>query len=418
MRTSSDWAQEYVVIDASAIASELSAEPARADLVDSIPFGSDYLADMAEVGRDRITHYVHFGDGAFDSPYDGACVEGVYVTFRFRFQFDERPDLVTFVLVVSDNSPDAGYGGPTLRNALRTHNLGFVFDEPSSLLTEIEDRKSLEDGEDDFDRLWYPYSTAPAIAALHAVHRYYAPGTHRIFQIHESEDASTVALFERAVTFNDTRNAIHKTNGRFPVCFIGGTPKPAQNRTPGFAGPIRGQGQRYAELSEEDFNFFVDEGKCMRTVGGHMLAARRAMEIAVELQRTGTCDVLEEAHANLAGAAFLSGDLEVAIATSRWFTERYADYSNIEARFRPIVASALVLDGKFELAAEILEYPSDGVADGAYEVATEFLEDTLKLATPAERMAFLLDSWRAEYLVSDGEGLELNPDEELGLAPY
>jgi hypothetical protein len=122
-----------------------------------------------------------------------------------------------------------------------------------------------------------------------------------------------------------------------------------------------------------------------------------------------------EAHANLIGAAILSSDAAAAVAGARWFEQVFIDYSDIAARFRPLVATALVLDGKRDLAAEIIDYPSDVWPD-AYEVAREVLEDA-EAMSPTELLAYLQVGDRAEWLVTE-EGLELSSRMPLPLKPY
>jgi hypothetical protein len=378
-------------------------------------FSERYIEEIEEFEDITLTYYIHFGEGVFDGPYDNAWIDGAYVTVQLYYGI---PWSVTVTLIAADSTPPAGYGEPTMRNALRAH--------PITLECEIGEHNWIDraisgyfqprEASEVREQMWQAYSVAPLAAALNAFQSYHAPGTRREFSVPKDEKPDSAARFERSVTFEETRNAILDRDGRPVVCYLGGPAKHLRPElAPRLAGPGRGRSKRYERLVREDFETFLADGHCMRTREGYMLAARKAMEIAEELERTGTCDVLVEAHANLIGAAILSSDAAAAVAGARWFEQVFIDYSDIAARFRPLVATALVLDGKRDLAAEIIDYPSDVWPD-AYEVAREVLEDA-EAMSPTELLAYLQVGDRAEWLVTE-EGLELSSRMPLPLKPY
>lgn len=403
---SSDFCNEGVVIDASAEATDLARLPVPNDLTDSIAFGSEHLYEMTEQDRDRITLYVHFGDGLFDSPYEGAGVEGVYVTFKFNFAIDERPDFIEFALVVSDRSPEVADPGMALRNALRMHYLNFSFDEDRWLADEMKELQEADWDPDSLDGVWKPYVMAPLTAALHAIHRYHSPATRRDYALSKGWDPKSARKLERTVGFDEFRAALYECPSRTIACFLDGKPPRAPEPTRVIAGPIRGTDSRYDSVWEQEFEAMLEDGRWMRDAEGYLLAARKAMKIAEELARTNQADFTVEARTNLTGAALLSGDVELACEQARWFRDTFIDYSDIRAKFRPVVAAALIVEGDWTLADVILDFPADNISDGAYKVAREVLAAAAGLATPADRMRLLQEDRRAEYLASDGNGME------------
>jgi hypothetical protein len=409
-----DFDRHNLIIDGSAMAKELSTQQVPSSFPDGV-FSESYIEEIEEFEDITLTYYVHFGEGIFDSPYDNAWIDGAYVAIQFYYGI---PWSVTATLIAADATPTAGYGEPTMRNALRAHpiTLECEIGEQNWIGLAISDYFQPRDASEVREQMWQPYSMAPLLAAFNAFQRYHAPGTRRAFYIPKNEKPESAARFERSVTFEETQNAIIERSGRPVICHLGGPAKEPRPKTvPRLAGPGRGRDKRYERLAREDFETFVADGHCMRTREGYKLAALKAMEIAEYLARTETCDVLVEAHANLIGAALLSGDTDLAVAGVRWFEDTYIDHSDIEARFRPLVATALVLDGKRDLAAEIVDYPAD-VWPYAYEAAREVLEETGEM-TPSEIMVYLQDWWRAESLVTDEGGLELSSEVVLPLKP-
>jgi hypothetical protein len=407
----SDFANECVIIDVSQDAAELATRPIAPDLTDTIAFGSEYLNEMVEWDRNKITHYIQFGDGLFDSPYEGAGVEGAYVSFKFSFGVDERPDFIEFALVVSDHGSEVADAGMAARNALRVHYFNLAFDEDRWLADELKELQETEWDPDSLDGVWKPYVLAPLTAALHAVHHYYEPTTRRDYALSAGWDAKRARKLERAVGFDEFRFALLESVPNPVVCFLDGKPPRAPDPRRAIAGPIRGSDRKYDSVWEQEFEAMVEDGRWMRDSEGYKMAALKAMEIADELVRTNQADLTVKARANLAGAALLVGDVELAREQARWFRDTFIDYSDIRAKFRPVIAAALIVDGDWELADAILDFPADNIADGAYEVAKELLDGAANLPTPADRMAFLQRDRRAEYLVSDGEGLELGSEE-------
>lgn len=409
-----DFNRHNLIIDAAAVARELSALQVPEHFPDDV-FSDDFLAQFEEFEDITLTYYVHFGEGVFDSPYENAWIDGAYVSVDFYYGI---PWSVSATLMVADATPEAGLGELTLRNVARAQpiTLACEIGEKDWIKGAISDYYSTRHASDAREEMWKPYSMAPLAAALNAFQRYHTPCSRRALFIPDNEKPESAARFERAVTFEDTQNAIMDRYGRPIVCFLDGKPnEPRLGVAPNLAGPGRNWNKRYERLSREDFETFVADGARMRTADGYMLAARKAMEIAIELERTQTCDVLVEAHANLIGAAILTKDAETAVAGARWFEKNFIDYSDIRAQFRPRVAAALVLDGRRELAAEIIDYPADVWPHG-YEAARKLLEETGEM-TPAEILAYLNEFDRAEWLISE-EPLELTAGVVLPLKPY
>jgi hypothetical protein len=402
----SDFCNECVVIDASAEATDLARLPVPNDLTDTIAFGSEHLYDMTEWDRDKITQYVHFGDGLFDSPYEGAGVEGAYVTFKFNFAIDERPDFIEFALVVADRSPEVADPGMALRNTLRMHYFNFSFDEERWLADELKELQEPALDPDSLDGVWKPYVMAPLTAALHAIHRYHAPATRRDYALSKGWDPRSARKLERTVGFDEFRVALYECPSRTIACFLDGKPSRVPDPTRVIAGPIRGTDSKYDSVWEQEFEAMVEDGRWMRDPQGYLLAARKAMEIAAELARTDQADFTVEARTNLVGAALLCGDVELASEQARWFRDTFIDYSDIRAEFRPLVAATLIVEGDTKLADAILHFPSDAISNGSYRVAMEVLAGAEGLETPAERMGLLQYDRRAEYLVGDGQIME------------
>jgi hypothetical protein len=395
-----DFYDENLVIDASGMTAELSALPLSGDLISDVDFGEDYLCEMVESERHTITHYVHFGDDVFGSPWSDATVQGVYVTFHFDFMTDDQSKFVEFALVVADRSPPVGTGATMLRNELRIFYHNFLFEDGYGL---PEAMKELAEPSDDPLRdYWTPYVAEPTAAALNAVARYYRPGHLRRYAIPVDAPHELAAQFDRAVTFEHARTAIQNSMGRPPVCVLGGAPA-ARDRSYRIAG--LGYEERHCV---SDFEAMVEEGWTMRTPEGYLLAARKALEIAEELERSKEGDVLDEARVNLVGAALAAGDIRLATDVARHMVEAYVDLSDVRTAWRPILAIALAIGGERYPAEELTSFPihDDDWHDNT-PVARRFLAATEGMSTAEERLAAMRSDLYIELLLGGEDGVEL-----------
>jgi hypothetical protein len=395
-----DFYEENLVIDASGMASELRSMPLSGDLVSGIDFGQDYLCEMVESERHTITHYVHFGDDVFGSPWSDATVQGVYVTFHFDFMADDQSGFIEFAMVAADRSPPVAPGAPMLRNELRVYYHNFLFEDGYGL---PEAMKELEEASDDPLRdYWMPYLAEPTAAALNAVALYYRPGQLRRYAIPADAPHELVAQFDRAVTFEQARTAIQNSMGRPPVCILGDAPVQADRS-------YRIAGVGYEERNcLSDFEAMVEDGWTMRTPEGYLLVARKALEIAEDLRQSQEADVLDEARVNLVGAALASGDVQLATDEARRMLEAYVDLSDVRMAWRPILAIALVIGGERDLADELTSFPvhQEDWHDST-PVARRFLAATEGMATAEERLAALRSDLYIELLLGGEDGVEL-----------
>jgi hypothetical protein len=405
-----DFYDENLVIDVSGISGELGSTPLPDELISSIHFGQDYLSEMVDHERHTITHYVHFGDDAFGSPWSDATVQGAYVTFHFDFMVDDKPRFIEFSLIAADRSPPVAAGAPMLRNELRAYYHNFFFEDGYGL---PEAMTNLEVATDDpLGDYWTPYLPAPTAAALNAVALYYRPGQLRRYALPADAPHGLAAQFDRAVTFEQARTAIRNSMGRPPVCILGSS-STETDRSHRIAGPGY-------ELSPgvSDFEAMVEEGWTMCTPEGYLLAARKAMEIAEELVRSNQADVLDEARVNLVGAALAFGDTQLAMDEASRMVEAYIDLSDIRIAWRPILAIALVIGGERDLADELASFPAyqEDWHDNTL-VARRFLAVTEGMATTDERLAALRAGLYIELLLGGVDGVELFRSDPEGLNP-
>lgn len=344
-----DFYEENLVIDASGCLSALP-DAVPSDLVSCIAFGDDYLAQMEEEERTGITHYVHFGDGGFGSPWSDAQVEGVYLTFGFDFGVDDKPCLVEVSLIASDRSPPVRGDAPRLRNELRAYYHTMFFEEGFGLEEALHDLSLATD--DPFEEMWAPYVVAPMVAALHAVAMYYRPEQRRVFAVAENTPPHIVALFDRAATFDQSRKAVQSGFGKPTICFLGDTAGVVPSRSFRLAGP--GYEER-PQLS--DFEAAVDECFVMDTPEGYLLAAERALSIARDIKEAGDGDVVDKAAFLFIGAALSFDKIDLAGDAAREMVARYIDISDIGVEWRPLLSIALAVAGDLALAEELASFP-------------------------------------------------------------
>lgn len=294
-----DLYHENYIIDAADKAADLASSPMRSDLIETIPFGSDHLTRMAEDGRNKITHYIHFGDDIFDGPYDDACIQGAYVTFVFELDGDEKPFFIEFTLISQGRDPATEEPGIALRNCMRANYLNYFLNEEHFGLAEIVD--DMVNGDVDLvDHLWQPYLLRPVTAALNAVDAHYRHVGSLEFAIADGALPQFATRFDRAATQKDVMAAVRGADGFLPVCFLGGgvpnRPTDAErSRQVLVTGPCRSE-----EPTMQDVYALVWDHTAGSTSKGMRMISDKAIDVAAKIQTIYPgSDVLNVADAGL-----------------------------------------------------------------------------------------------------------------------